>query len=497
MTPSALVGARDRLAALTCARLVLAASALGAPALVDAPHEGIAVATGLYVVVVVAAEIMRRRAHAAATLAMPAFLAGDGVYVVAVMIASGGPSGPLGPAVYLLIAAAAVVGGPRAGVGTALWSAFVLAAARAGKDLGFWTTPGHATHDQVALAAVSYAVVALTIGGVVAVRQGGLRRGSERFTAMTALEEAFERSDHDEGIAVALADHARGALGFRRAAVAVRSHDSWRGAIATGGEDVMFARDAPLGDTATATIEHRTVNLVRALDPGLLEEVLPQASNVVVVPLVGERGARGVVAAEWGGGARERVPAETVRSLETAASQAGRALDRRARLDEAAQLATRDALTGLANRRLFEETLELESARARREGTPLSLVVIDVDRFKLVNDSAGHRAGDNVLRDVGKALVSITKAHDLAARYGGDEFVVLLPGCPRAEVGNVADRVRAAVAAATSPQHVTVSAGVATCPDDAADGATLLAQADAALYAAKHAGRDQTARPPV
>jgi diguanylate cyclase (GGDEF)-like protein len=101
-----------------------------------------------------------------------------------------------------------------------------------------------------------------------------------------------------------------------------------------------------------------------------------------------------------------------------------------------------------------------------------------------------------VLRDVGSALVSLTKAHDLAARYGGDEFVVLLPGCPRTEVVSVAERVREAIANKVSVEGVTASAGVATIPDDATDSAELVATADAALYAAKHAGRDQVGTPP-
>jgi diguanylate cyclase (GGDEF)-like protein len=228
----------------------------------------------------------------------------------------------------------------------------------------------------------------------------------------------------------------------------------------------------------------------------LLTEVLPNAKNIVLAPVVGERGALGVVAGEWGGGPRQRVPLATVRALEEAASQAGRALDRQARLQEVARLATRDSVTGLANRRLFEETLDLEIGRSRRQGTPLSLVVLDIDHFKQVNDSAGHRAGDEVLGGVGRALVSITKASDLAARYGGDEFVVLLPGCPREEVAAVAERVRDAVRTSVGDVPVTISAGVATMPDDALDAEGLVATADAALYVAKREGRDRTAVPP-
>jgi diguanylate cyclase (GGDEF)-like protein len=152
-------------------------------------------------------------------------------------------------------------------------------------------------------------------------------------------------------------------------------------------------------------------------------------------------------------------------------------------------------VTGLANRRLFDETLTLELARADRQGSPLSLIVLDIDHFKSVNDTLGHRVGDEVLRQVGGALVALTKAHDLAARYGGDEFVVLLPGCPRSEVLGVAERVREAITQGVTREPITVSAGVATVPDDATDGDGLVALADGALYAAKRSGRDRTEVP--
>ena len=108
-------------------------------------------------------------------------------------------------------------------------------------------------------------------------------------------------------------------------------------------------------------------------------------------------------------------------------------------LGENERLATRDSLTGLANRRLFDESLQREVARAQRLATPLSLLVLDVDHFKQVNDTYGHQTGDAVLREVSEALVANTKNYDVAARYGGDEFVVLLPGCTREDAMRVAD----------------------------------------------------------
>jgi diguanylate cyclase (GGDEF)-like protein len=138
--------------------------------------------------------------------------------------------------------------------------------------------------------------------------------------------------------------------------------------------------------------------------------------------------------------------------------------------------------------------LTREIARSYRRSTPLSLVVIDVDHFKDVNDTAGHPAGDAVLREVGAALVANTKASDLAARFGGDEFVVLLPDCSGVDAIRVAERLRAAVAREVAAVPITVSAGVGETPANAGDNEQLVAAADAALYAAKREGRNRTVR---
>ncbi|MEX0664086.1 MAG: GGDEF domain-containing protein [Acidimicrobiia bacterium] len=486
----------DRLAVVSAMRVVLIAATLTLPTLTDAPRDGLVPLTVAYGLVTVAAELVRRFAHPFAIRAAVPIGVLDGAFVILGIVATGGPSSPLAAEVYLVVAASGVLVSPSSGLGVSLWCVLLLAGARAGEDLAWWSLPGQFGDRAIAVAAASYMVVGLGVGAAQVVSEGGLRRRGDRAAALVALGAAFEDTDNDESVAVALAGHARDTLGFRRAAAVVCGRDLWRGASADGKDELLFARDGPLGGSADAAFERAEANLVRVLDPGLLTDVLPNAKNIVLAPLVGERGAVGIVAGEWGGGPRQRVPVATVRALEAAATQAGRALDRQARLQEVARLATRDSVTGLANRRLFEETLDLELGRARRYGTPLSLVVLDVDHFKQVNDSAGHGAGDEVLGAVGRALVSMTKASDLAARYGGDEFVVLLPGCPRSEVAAVAERVRDAVANGVERVPVTISAGVATIPDDALDAEGLVATADAALYVAKHEGRDRTAAPP-
>ena len=157
-----------------------------------------------------------------------------------------------------------------------------------------------------------------------------------------------------------------------------------------------------------------------------------------------------------------------------------------------------DSLTGLANRRLCEAALEKEIGRADRFGEPLSLVVGDIDDFKTVNDRHGHPTGDEVLREFARALQETVREIDLAGRWGGEEFVVGLPGTDLAGGVRLAERVRAALAERTieapngEPLRVTASFGVAEF-DGRGGLSELLAAADAALYRAKRAGKDRVA----
>jgi diguanylate cyclase (GGDEF)-like protein len=166
--------------------------------------------------------------------------------------------------------------------------------------------------------------------------------------------------------------------------------------------------------------------------------------------------------------------------------------------EQLTQIAVTDGLTALANRRRLDESLDVEVARARRYGSPLSLAIADVDRFKNVNDTWGHAAGDQVLRGLARVLSSGVRKTDLAARLGGEEFVVLMPHTTLAMAREVAERLRLSfrdVAHAMGDERVTctVSIGVAAYDPEGGidDGAKLLNAADTALYRAKSGGRDR------
>lgn len=176
--------------------------------------------------------------------------------------------------------------------------------------------------------------------------------------------------------------------------------------------------------------------------------------------------------------------------------------------DELRRTAATDSLTGVANRRQFDESLEREWLRARRSGDPVSLLMIDVDHFKLYNDRYGHSKGDVCLRHVTQALLRACKGPaGLVARYGGEEFVILLPQTPRHGAQRMAQQVLDEVAALgifhedlQTTHYVSVSVGVA-CFDDASAcwednshavrASDLVQAADKALYSAKQAGRGQ------
>ncbi len=165
-------------------------------------------------------------------------------------------------------------------------------------------------------------------------------------------------------------------------------------------------------------------------------------------------------------------------------------------LEALRRLATRDQLTGLFNRREFERILTEEEERSRRFGHALSLLMVDIDRFKWINDTHGHPVGDAVLREVARRLADEVRSVDRVARFGGEEFAVVLMEADRNTAFEMARRLCAAIegepvmANETLPLNVTVSAGAASLPDDAKTGEALVAAADKALYAAKGAGRN-------
>lgn len=167
-----------------------------------------------------------------------------------------------------------------------------------------------------------------------------------------------------------------------------------------------------------------------------------------------------------------------------------------ARLRELAQF---DGLTGLANRKQFEEELRRTLLLARRTGTETALLFVDLDHFKTINDAAGHAAGDEVLVRVGELLRDSVRASDQLGRWGGEEFLVLCPDTDRAGAAALAEKIRLAIEQdrGICEPGLTASIGVAVSADDEETVDSLVARADAALYRAKESGRNRVAGGPV
>jgi diguanylate cyclase (GGDEF)-like protein len=184
-----------------------------------------------------------------------------------------------------------------------------------------------------------------------------------------------------------------------------------------------------------------------------------------------------------------------MRFFEVMASTAANALRNAQLFEEVEHRARTDFLTGLPNHRFFQATLAVELGRAQRHNHPLSLLIIDLDFLKEVNDRFGHPSGDMVIRTIAETIRSGCREIDFAARYGGEEFMVILPETPLAGAIQVADRIRERIAAEefTGIGSITASIGVANYPVNALSKEDLIRVADQALYIAKNGGRDRVA----
>jgi diguanylate cyclase (GGDEF)-like protein len=192
-----------------------------------------------------------------------------------------------------------------------------------------------------------------------------------------------------------------------------------------------------------------------------------------------------------------RLGERRVETISGAVNQAAPVLANLRNLAIAEHRAATDALTGLPNARSMREALVRMVAQAGRSVQPLGAVALDLDHFKALNDRHGHQAGDQALAAVGAALAATVRASDFAGRWGGEEFLVLLPDTGLEGTTLLAEKLRAAIATIDvpgAPGRITASAGVAVVPDHAADAEELLRAAARALYAAKAAGRNRVAR---
>jgi diguanylate cyclase (GGDEF)-like protein len=238
----------------------------------------------------------------------------------------------------------------------------------------------------------------------------------------------------------------------------------------------------------------RQTLLVRELDPDrdpVLRSAFAGTAGVVVIPMFTDGLPAGALVGSFSRVRNNRVERSLIATMEQLTAQAALALRNAWLLHDVEELAVTDDLTRLANRRQLEASLASELAVAKATGSALGFVLVDLDRFKSLNDLHGHLTGDEVLRRVSDVLVGVTELGDTVARYGGEEFALVLPGRDPMATAAIAERARLAIAAMEGPVPITASLGACSFPADAADGAALMRAADEAMYESKRAGRNR------
>ena len=326
-----------------------------------------------------------------------------------------------------------------------------------------------------------------------AVNERELRRRRYDAEALQRLAAVLQGVETPIAVAHELVTFVRDELGAGRVMVA---HMTPQGLDCVAGHGLVSV--GPLADpnSSSALNQSRVLGrrLVTHLDPrtdSWLTAAMPEARRVVVVPFNRAGEPAGYLVFEHPARRGSRVELRMVTTAEQAVSHAAQAEARTAVLARLSVAALTDGLTGVANRRSFDEFLAREVLAATRDDMPLSLLLLDLDFFKALNDVHGHQVGDDVLRGVGLALKTACRPGDLAARYGGEEFVVVLPGVATSGAVEIAERLRSEIAALKGSVPVTVSVGVSSLPADAATVEGLIVAADRALYTAKRLGRDR------
>ena len=497
-----LVPLADRLRYLRFLRLTLVAvvavvAGFGAGGI--APATGpVWAATGAYVLVFGLGELVWRLGRRRGLWLYGVLLMVDATYLVYAAHVTGGGSSPLRSLILMHLIAVALLASYRTGLKLVFWYVLLLAleyqlphAFVAGSRA--WPAAPGSAYARLLFFGLVLASVTLATSALSAVNERELRRRRFDLEALATLAGQLEHATEPGTVAETAIASIGDNFGIERIAVIT----------VDGTPTVLAARGLTQVDTApphvSSVIEHathlRTTLLPAALDPvddPWLGALFDGARNLVVTPLGAEGGCLGVLVFEHGARRGSRIERRLLTIIERFASHTALALRNAMLLEKVQEAASTDALTGIANRRSFEEALEREIARSARTGEQVSLVMVDLDHFKTLNDTYGHQLGDEVLREVAQALREHCRDMDIAARYGGEEFTVILPSCGVEEALASATRLWRSVGERSHlPVPLTVSAGVATYPDHAGSGQDLIFAADQALYEAKANGRDR------
>ncbi|HEX2028878.1 MAG TPA: sensor domain-containing diguanylate cyclase [Nitriliruptorales bacterium] len=471
-----------------------------APEAVGESLRGLVVVTAGYLLITVTAEAFWRLSSQRGLGVFSAMLLVDGLYLQWVAFDSGGVASPFHYLSLLHVGAVSLLASYRTGMKLALWHSLLLIVGFHAQVAGVLhpgvdKQSGWSGSDFKAMIAfvVAFWLTAIATSLFSAVNERELRRRRYDLEALATMARELDLTTRPEDIARVLLDNLLDAFGFARGLVVAAPHGQLR-ILAVRGWTADDGSPVDVGGTLPEDVglAHAT-QLLSGIDPRIvpgLAALLPDARNVVVVPLNAEGRRIGLVIVEHGLRQSSRIERRVVTMTERFTDHAALALQNAWLLERLRAMATTDQLTGLANRRTFEETLAREMSREIRAGEPLSLILLDIDHFKRINDTYGHQAGDEVLRIVARSLADSCRDFDTAARFGGEEFAVVLPGTGPADALAIAERFRTAVEAADTSVPVTISAGAATFLLHGSNADELLKSADEALYASKAAGRN-------
>lgn len=498
------VSLAERLTALRWSRLTVAVGTLvGVALVVDEIGRDLVLAVLLFALLFAVDLLAKSRldqgVRPTQRLLMSAVLT-EGAAIVTSLYLAGGNSSPVRYAVIIHAATTALLLSRQIAVRSTVWVSMLLLVSNEMQELGLITAVDNVdgsrltTGPELAGLLIALWVTTFLTASASAINERVLLRERLDQHIHASFGEAAEAARAPAETARVLAEHVLRTGSIEEAVV-----------IDMRGEPVVLARQgggalrdgtltAPPGSLLRDVVESRRTIHVREPDDGTdgdLISLLDRPSNISAVPMIAGDDVLGVLLVVHGPDAGRGVHRNTVENYKRLAGHAALALANAWAAETLDRQARTDRLTGVANRHTFDEQFDKELSRARRERSPLSVVLCDVDHFKKFNDEHGHQVGDRVLAEVAQTLEQERRPYDLVARYGGEEFVVILSQADFDEAMRVAERLRRAIEDTGSELGVTASFGVASAADGSASRSELISTADACLYAAKEHGRNR------
>jgi len=487
-------------------RMVAAATVLGV--LLSNRQSGvdtsqILILTGWYVGLIGLGHVAWRALGQRALLLFGALLLLDGLFIAIAAHFTGGVASPLRHLAIVHLAMVAMLASHRTGLKLALWHSMLLFVGHQLVEDGFLrdtssivgVDPAQATLHLAGYVAAFWTVTLVT-ATFSSVNERELRRRRYDLEALATLASGLESAHDPHEVGSQLVGATADTFAAGRVVLIVERPDGRTRFLASVGEVADPGSDLTIAAASVVRRCHRerAALLVAGVDSETdpwLGAMLPGAGRLIFVPMTVDGRPVGTLIVEHHLRHGSRVERRVVSMIERFASQAALALRGAWLMEQVQEQAALDGLTGIANRRTFDQALDREVLRVRRTGGSLTLMLLDLDHFKALNDTHGHQAGDQVLREIATLMRRHCRDVDTVARYGGEEFAVIMPGCPEGSAAHSAQRLLLEFSATKLAVAVTASAGVATWSPELDGVEQLISAADTALYESKRAGRDR------